>query len=73
MNPLAISVLLSDEFSSVREQLQKNYELEWKITISELLKPEKETHKFYMTMSDEIVFKLIDYLDSMIDKNIIHD
>jgi hypothetical protein len=65
MNPLAIAVILSDEFSSVRKLIkEENFLVEWKIALSEILEP-KGTSDFFINMSDEILFKLVEYLDSI--------
>lgn len=67
MNPLAIGVIISDEFSLVRKQLLRNFEEEWKIALSDILEP-VGTNQYLMMMSDDILFKLVEYLDSIVDK-----
>jgi hypothetical protein len=62
MNPLAISIILSEEFLRVRILLEKHYRLQWYIALSEILEP-KEKEDYMMCMSDDILLMLVEYLD----------
>jgi hypothetical protein len=42
MNPLAINIILDKEFSRVRTLLEKNYDLEWKVALSQILEPDRK-------------------------------